>query len=136
MPPISSAAYVTAVLRFLQSYNAEDLDGCLKSLDPSIEWHTAILHKGHDAVRAHVESIGARYTKPQVRPEDFRESGGHVLMVVTFFDGEPGPEPAPDQRQSWIVHLGEDGLMRRVVTFATPAEAARALEGITHKVHA
>jgi ketosteroid isomerase-like protein len=133
---MSSAAYVTAVLRFLQAYNAGDLEGCGQSMHPDIEWHTAVNHKGREEVRKYLEALGERYQKPQVRPDDFRETGGHVLMVVTFFDAEPGPEPAPDQRQAWIAHLGEDGTMRRVVAYPTPAEAARALDALTHKVHA
>lgn len=137
MAPLSSAAYVTAVLRFLQAYNAGDLDECEKALDPNVEWHTAVEYKGRAQVRAYLETLRERYTAPQARPEDFREAGGYVLMVVTFFDGDPGPDYAPsEQRQSWLTQVGEDGNLRRIVAYPTPAEAARALDAITHKVHA
>jgi ketosteroid isomerase-like protein len=137
MSPLSSAAYVTAVLRFLQAYNSDDLDDCLNVLDPDVEWHTAIEHKGREQVRAYLEALRGRYNDPQARPEDFREAGGYVLMVVTFFDGQPGPDYSPaEERQSWITQVGEDGTLRRIVTYPTPAEAARALESISHRVPA
>lgn len=137
MAPLSSAAYVTAVLQFLQAYNAGDLDECEKALDPGIEWHTAVAHKGRAAVRDYLETLRGRFNSPQARPEDFREGGGYVLMVVTFFDGQPGADYSPgEERQSWLTQVGEDGTLRRIVSYPTPAEAARALDAITHKVHA
>lgn len=137
MAPLSSAAYVTAVLRFLQAYNAGDLDACEKALDPEIELHTAIEHKGRGAVRGYLESLRERFNEPQARPEDFREGGGYVLMIVTFFDAQPGPDYSPAEvRQSWVTQVGDNGTLRRIVSYPSPAEAARALDAITHKVHA
>lgn len=137
MAPLSSAAYVTVVLRFLQAYNSGDLDACENALDPQVEWHTAVPHKGRTEVRDYLESLRGRFNEPQARPEDFRGGGEYVLMIVTFFDGQPGPDYAPsEERQSWVTQVGEDGTLRRIVSYPTPAEAARALDAITHKVHA
>lgn len=137
MAPLSSAAYVTAVLRFLQAYNSDDLEECLNSLHPDIEWHTAVEHRGREQVRDYLEALRGKFNVPQARPEDFREAHGYVLMVVTFYDGQPGPDYSPAmERQSWLTQVGEDGTLRRIVAYPTPAEAARALDVITHKVHA
>jgi hypothetical protein len=138
MARISSAAYVTAVLHFLQAYNRDDLDASEQFLDPQIEWHNACAYKGHAEVRAMLESIRERFSRPQVRPDDFREAGGHVLMIVCFFEGDPDAPPR-EQRQSWIADMGEDGLVRRVIAYPSPADAARALEALAAaalKVHA
>lgn len=78
-----------------------------------------------------------RFSRPQARPDDFRESAGHVLMIVCFSEADLEAPPR-EQRQSWITDMSEDGLVRRVLVYPSPAEAARALEALAagaHKVH-
>jgi ketosteroid isomerase-like protein len=135
MTRISSAAHVTAVLHLLQAYNTGDLKACERYFDPDVEWHTAVSHKGRPEVMRMLESWRERWTNPRVRPDDFRESGGHVLMIVCFHEGDP-QAPQREERQSWIAHMSRDGLITRVVSYDTPAEAARALEALAPKVHA
>jgi hypothetical protein len=135
MARISSAGYVTAVLHFLQAYNADDLDACERLLDPQVEWHSAVSYNGRDEVRGMLETLRERFERPHVRPDDFRESGGRVLMVVCFNEGDPAA-PRREQRQSWLAELSEQGLIKRVVSYDTPAEAARALEALAPKVRA
>jgi ketosteroid isomerase-like protein len=135
MGRISSAGYVTAVLHFLQAYNADDLDACEQLLDQNVEWHSAVSYTGRPEVRRMLETLRKRWTQPQARPDDFRESGGHVLMVVLFHEGDP-KAPRQEQRHSWILDMNDEGLIRRVVAYDTPAEAARALEALAPKVQA
>jgi ketosteroid isomerase-like protein len=138
MARISSAAYVTAVLQFLQAFNRNDLDACERFLDPQIEWHSAVSYNGREAVRGMLESYGERFTRAQLRPDDFRAAGDHVLMIVCFHEGDPDA-PRREQRQSWIADMSEEGLMRRVLSYPSPAEAARAFEALSAaalKVHA
>ena len=134
MERISSAAYVTAVLRFLQAFNADDLDLCERLLDKDVEWHSAATYTGRDGVRSMLESLRARYTRPQARPEDFREAAGHVLMVVCFYEGDPEASPG-EQRQSWVAAMSDEGLLRRVISYPSPADAARALEALAAAAH-
>jgi ketosteroid isomerase-like protein len=131
MARISSAAYVTAVLRFLQAFNADDLDACEQLLDKDVEWHSAVTYNGRDAVRSMLESFKERFSQPQARPDDFRASGGHVLMVVCFYEADPGGAPPRQERQSWITTMNDEGLLRRVISYPSPADAARALEALT-----
>ena len=138
MTRISSAAYVTAVLHFLQAFNRDDLDACEQFLDPDVEWHGAVSYKGREAVRSMLRSFRERFENPQARPDDFREAAGHVLMVVCFYEGNPDAQPR-EQRQSWIADMSGDGLIRRVLSYPSPADAARALEALAAaapKVHA
>jgi ketosteroid isomerase-like protein len=130
MARISSAAFVTCVLHFLQAYNAGDLDQCETYVDEDIDWQAAAGYHGRSEVRRMLEHIRDRFSSPHVRPEDFREAGGHVLMVVVFNEGDASA-PQSQLRQSWIVDLNEEGLMARVVSYDTPAEAARAFDGLT-----
>src|SRR4051795_4163976 len=128
MARVSSAAYVTAVLRFLQAFNRGDLDACEQILDPQIEWHSAISYKGRSEVRAMLQTLSERFTRAQARPDDFREAAGHVLIVVCFHEGDPDA-PRAEQRQSWIADMSEDGLIRRVLAYPSPADAALGLQG-------
>jgi SnoaL-like domain len=129
MARISSAAYVSAVLQLLQAFNRNDLDACEQLLDPQVEWHSAASYTGRQGVRTMLASYKDRFTKPQARPDDFREAGGHVLMVICFHEGD-SEAPARELRESWIVDMNEQGLVRRVLSYPTPAEAARAFEAL------
>jgi ketosteroid isomerase-like protein len=134
----SSAAYVTAVLKFLQAFNRNDLDECERLLDPQVEWHSAVSYTGREAVRAMLESYGDKFTKPQVRPDDFRAVADHVLIIVCFHEGDPDAS-AKQQRQSWIADMNEEGQVRRVIAYPSPADAVRAYEALSAaapKVHA
>ena len=134
----SSATYVTALLQFLQAFNTGDLGACERFLDPQVEWHSACEYHGREAVRGMLQSYGERFERPQARPDDFRATAEHVLMIVCFYEGDPGA-PAREQRQPWIVHMNEEGLIRRVIAYPSPAEAARAFEALSAgapKVHA
>jgi hypothetical protein len=138
MARISSAAYVTALLNFLQAFNSGDLDACEQFLDPQIEWHSAVSYKGRDEVRKMLDCYGERFSRPQLRPDDFRESGGHVLMIVCFYEGDPDAQQR-EQRQSWIADLTDEGLVRRVLSYPSPADAVRAFEALAaaaNRVHA
>src|SRR6476620_6848518 len=120
MTRISSAAYVTAVLQFLQAYNRSDLDACERFLDPQIEWHSAVSYSGREAVRGMLESYRERFTLPQIRPDDFLATADHVLMIVCFHEGDDD-SPRREQRQSWIAAMNREGLIRRVLVYPSPA---------------
>jgi ketosteroid isomerase-like protein len=135
MARITSAGYVATVLRFLQAYNAGDLDACEELLDPRVEWIGAVDYGGREQVREMLEGLRSHFSQPHVRPEDFRESGGHVLMIVCLTETDPHA-PRSEQRQSWLTDIGDDGLITRVVAYARPADAARALEALIPPVHA
>src|SRR3954449_13229919 len=129
MAGMSSASYVTAVLHFLQAFNRDDLDACERFLDPQIEWHSAVTYTGRPEARAMLQSLRERCSRPQARPDDFREAAGHVLMIVCFYESAPDAQPR-EQRQSWIANRAENGLIRRALAPPPPADAARALEAL------
>jgi ketosteroid isomerase-like protein len=135
MAPISSAAYVTAVLHFLQAYNRGDMDACVSYLDSQVEWHSAVTYQGRADVQAMLEGLRERWTRAQARPEDFREADGHVLMIVGLHEGDPAARQH-EERQAWIADLNEEGLIRRIIAYTSPADAARAFDAIAHRVHA
>src|SRR4051812_29649987 len=109
MARISSAAYVTAVLKFLQTYNRGDTDSFERYLDPQVEWHSAVMYKGRGNVVDMLKLFIDRWTVAKVRPDDFREADGHVMMIVCFHEGDPGAQQR-EERQSWIVDVTEAGL--------------------------
>ena len=129
MSPISSAAYVTAVLNFLHAFNRGEFDELEQQLDSQIEWHSAGRYVGRDEVTKMLRTLAARYSNCQARPDDFKEAHGHVLMVICFHEGDPNAQPH-EQRQSWIVDLSDEGLMQRVLSYESPAEAARSFDAL------
>ena len=131
MPRISSAAYVTAVLRFLQAYNAGDFDALEDLLLPDVEWHGAVDYHGREQVREHFETFHGRWGRSHARPEDFREAHGRVLIIVAFSGDSTHTQRALEEHQSWICDLTEEGKIRRVITYPTPADALLALETTT-----
>jgi ketosteroid isomerase-like protein len=135
MARISSAAYVTAVLQFLQAYNSGDIDACESHLDPQVEWHSAVTYQGRADVRTMLEAFRKRWTTARARPDDFREADGHVLMIVCFHEGDPAAQQH-DERQAWIADMSQDGLILRVLSYTSPAEAGRAFDALAHRVHA
>jgi ketosteroid isomerase-like protein len=135
MARISSAAYVTAVLRFLQTYNRGDLDSLDGCLDAQVEWHSAVSYKGRPEVIAMLKTHAERWERPQARPDDFREADGHVLMIVCFHEGDSDAQQH-EERQSWIADVNDEGLIQRVISYTSPGEAARALEALSLNVHA
>jgi hypothetical protein len=139
MGRISSAAYVTAVLRFLQAYNRGDLDACAGQLDLHVEWVAGddVVHRGRADVREMLKTFRLRWSEPRARPDDFREADGNVLMVVCFYENAAqGLPPSANLRETWLVTLGDTGFIRRVVAYTSPAEGARAFEALAHRVHA
>lgn len=131
MRRISSAAYVTAVLRFLQAYNAGDFEQVEDLLLPDIEWHGAADYRGREQVLEYLEGYHGRWDRSHARPEDFREAGGRVLMVVAFSGDSTHTQRVLEERQSWICDLTDEGKIRRVITYPTPADAAVAFESAT-----
>jgi hypothetical protein len=135
MARISSAAYVTAVLKFLQAYNRDDMKACERLLDADVQWHSAVSYSGRDEVMAMLKSLRERWTSPQARPDDFRETSGHVLMIICLDEGDK-QAPPHEERQSWIVDMSEAGLVKRVISYPSPAEAGRAFDALAQRVHA
>ena len=131
MRRISSAGYVTAVLRFLQAYNAADFDALEELLVPDVEWDGVVTYRGRTEVREYLEAYHGRWEHSQARPEDFREAEGRVLMIVAFEGASRHTQRPLAERQSWICEIADEGRIRRIVTYTGPAEAALALERAT-----
>ncbi len=135
MTRITSAGYVTAVLHFLQAFNRADFKDMERYFDSSVQWHSAVTYSGREEVISMLEALAERWSKAQARPDDFREAGGHVLMIVCFHEGDAQAQQR-QERQSWIADVNDQGLISRVISYTSPGEAARALEALTPKVHA
>ena len=83
-----------------------------------------------------LEAFGSRFSKPQARPDDFREASGHVLMVVCFTEGDPQAVRI-EERQTWLCDMTDEGLISEVVVYSRPSDAARALDAaVGLNVHA
>jgi ketosteroid isomerase-like protein len=84
MPP----ANVEAVRRWLESYNARDIDGLLSVSDPEIEFKSVFAGSGLTAVfrgaegfRRYFAEIDDAYESFQVIASDYIDAGAGVLVV-------------------------------------------------------
>jgi ketosteroid isomerase-like protein len=135
----SSQHFVTVGLRFIQAFNAGDIDGCVDMLHPDIEWYAsnrysdAETHIGQGDVKLYLESLHGHLDEPRLEPEDGYQIADHV-MLISRLRGK-GTLAGHDvvERYNWVA-LVDGGKFKRVVTYPTPAEARRALEAATDAI--
>jgi ketosteroid isomerase-like protein len=129
----SSQHFVTVGLRFIQCFNAGDIDGMVAILHPEVEWYASNrysdseTHVGIGDVRLYLESLHDHLDQPRMEPEDGFQMGDHV-MLINRLRGK-GTLAGHDvlERYNWVVMVDGEKF-RRVITYPTPAEARRALE--------
>jgi ketosteroid isomerase-like protein len=126
-PARSSEHHVAVGLQFWSAFSKGDIDACVDLLHPDVEWHpTPKLEeldrvRGQDDVRITLQALHDRFSNLEVRPEDGRQVGDHVLMVTMLtganqFTGQP-----ISSRESWVVSIRDDKLGRIVAYPNAPA---------------
>jgi ketosteroid isomerase-like protein len=79
---------VAAAKRIYEARNRGDLDGVLAECDPDVEWrpHLANLSgkaiRGHDEVRAYLESLREDWESFRHEPERFMDAGEKVVVLT------------------------------------------------------
>jgi ketosteroid isomerase-like protein len=126
-PARSSEHHVAVGLQFWSAFNGGDIDTCVELLHPDIEWHpTPRLEeldvvRGRDDVRITLQVLHDRFSDLQVRPEDGRQVGDHVLMVTMLEGRNQFTGQSISSRESWVVSIRDDKLGRIVVYPNAPA---------------
>ena len=129
----SSQHFVTVGLRFIEAFNANDVDSCVQMLHPDIEWYTSNRflesesHSGVEDVRLYLQSLRDHLDEPRMEPEDGYQVGNHVMLINRLRGRGTLVGQEIVERLNWLVLIDEDKF-RRVVQYPTPAEARRALE--------
>ena len=129
----SSQHFVTVGLKFIEAFNKNDINACVEMLHPDIEWYTSNRflesesHSGLEDVRLYLQSLRDHLDEPRMEPEDGYQLGNHVMLINRLRGTGTLVGQEIVERLNWVVLVDGDRF-RRVVQYASPADARRALE--------
>jgi ketosteroid isomerase-like protein len=121
---------VDAAKRIYESRNRGDLDGVLAECDPEVEWrpHLAELSgepiRGHDGVRAYLESLREDWESFQHEPERFIDAGDKVVVLTRAYARGRGSGVDVDQSVAHVLSF-EGGRCSEFVSYYDRAAAMR-----------
>jgi ketosteroid isomerase-like protein len=127
-PSSSKEHHVAVGLGFWSAFKHGDIDSCVETLHPDVEWHPSPkldeldVVRGREDVRSTLQVLHDRFSDEiDVLPEDGRQVGDHVLMV-NFLTGRNQFTGQPiKSRECWVVSIRDDKLARIVVYPNAPA---------------
>jgi ketosteroid isomerase-like protein len=73
--------------RFIEAYNARDLEALIASADPSVEFHSAFanvagtVYHGHDGIREFFVGLESAWGEIRLEPEAYFDLGESTLAV-------------------------------------------------------
>jgi ketosteroid isomerase-like protein len=124
----SSEHHVAVGLKFWSAFSKGDIDACVELLHPVVEWHPSPrldeldVVRGQDDVRITLQVLHDRFADDlEVRPEDGRQVGDHVLMVTMLKGRNQFTKQPISSRECWVVSIRDDKLGRIVVYPNAPA---------------
>src|SRR4051795_5205471 len=107
-PSRSKEHHVAVGLGFWSAFKNGDLDACVELLHPDVEWHPSPrleeidVIRGRDDVRIALQVLHDRFFENlEVRPEDGRQVGDHVLMVTMLKGCNPFTKQPISSRECW-----------------------------------
>jgi ketosteroid isomerase-like protein len=121
---------VAAAKRIYESRNRGDLDAVLAECNPDVEWrpHLAILSgqpiRGHDEVRAYLESLQEDWESFRHQPEQFMEVGDKVVVLLHTYARGRGSGVKVDVPVTHVLTF-ENGRCSEFVSYYDRAEALR-----------
>lgn len=117
--------------RFIEAFNARDLDGFVRTLHPEVEIHAMRgLRRGVDEAREWATRAPGG-VQQRILLEDLRERGDRVLALIVREwwweedEEDSGAEPAGADVMAWLFEL-RDGLISSWRAFDDRGEALRA----------
>jgi ketosteroid isomerase-like protein len=120
-------------LTLLETYRPDRLDELLELLDPSIEWTTTEgwiereVWRGHQGVRAGLESFFSEWEDFSHELVDFRDAG-HRFAVTSRMHGKHRLTGIETEMETAGVCHVKNGRLVRIVGYSDPEAALRAVE--------
>lgn len=114
-------------LTFWSAFSKGEIDACAELLHPDVEWHPTprlddvAVVRGREDVRITLQALHDRFANLDVRPEDGRQVGDHVLMVTMLSGANQFTGQSISSREAWVVSIRDDKLGRIVVYPNAPA---------------
>jgi ketosteroid isomerase-like protein len=118
--------------RGVEAANRFDVDGLLETLDPEVEWHTAVVDllagavfRGHEAVRRVFQDFDGAFAEYHSEFWDVRDLGDRVLAIGQLrIVGKEGGNPV-ESPFAYLVRF-RNGKAIWVKAFTDPKEALEA----------
>src|SRR3954462_4149143 len=124
----SKEHHVAVGLQFWSAFSNGDIETCVELLHPGVEWHPTPrldeldVVRGQDDVHITLQVLYDRFADDlEVRPEDGRQVGDHVLMVTMLTGRNQFTKQPISSRECWVVSIRDDKLGRIVVYPNAPA---------------
>ena len=124
---------VELVAAGVRAYNDGDLGGLLATLDPDAELVPvrSLLeggsYRGHDAVRRWLAEMGEEWSRFEIHPDAYRDTGDRVLLLAHFHVRGRASGVEVSTPAAWVFDC-RDGKITGMHAYSDPDEAQRALE--------
>ena len=124
----SKEHHVAVGLGFWSAFKNGDIDACVETLHPDVEFHPSPkldeldTVRGQGDVRNMLRVMHDRFAEGlDVLPEDGRQIGDHVLMVTMLKGRNQFTKQEIQSRECWVVTIRDDKMARIVVYPNAPA---------------
>ena len=125
---------VESFKRGTEAYNRRDVDALLKTLDPEVEWHSALLipfggaatvSRGHDGVRELLVEVDEALAEIHLDYSDVRDLGDRVVGIGHIRTRGKQSGAVTEMPFGTVTDM-KDGRAIRIWTYLDPDEALQA----------
>jgi ketosteroid isomerase-like protein len=123
--------------RGLEAYERRDVEALLDTVDPNVEWHSAILvplggegtvYRGHNGVRKLLRDLDQGLAEMQIEMSQIRDLGDRVLATGRIRARGKRSGARTESPFAQVVHF-KNGKATRIRAYLDPKEALEA-EGL------
>ena len=125
---------VESFKRGTEAYNRRDLDGLLKTLDPEVEWHSALLipfggaasvSRGHDGVRELLDEVYEALAEIHLDYSEIRDLGDRIVGIGRIRTRGKHSGAVTELALGTVTDM-KNGKAIRIWTYLDPEEALEA----------
>ena len=130
-----SREHVEAFKRGIKATNRGDVEGVLRELHPSVEFHPALqelvggeaaVYHGHDGVREYFRDMDEAFAEVELDYTEIRDLGDRVLATGSFRTRGRQSGALTESPVAALVDLDAASKGTRVLTYLDPREALEA----------
>jgi ketosteroid isomerase-like protein len=127
---------VEIVRRGLEAWQRDDLDGWLSTLDPAVEWHTALerlvggaesFYRGAEGMRAFWTAYRTELEDFQIEAEELRDVGDDLVLFLGWIRWRGPASKLELDSPVGLVFTLRDGKIIRSMDYLSHSEALEAI---------
>jgi len=125
---------VEAFKRGVEAYNRRDAQGLIEELDPTVEWHPALLvmlggeptvYRGHQGVRELLRDTDETLAEIHVEFSEIRDPGDQIVAIGHIHTRGKASGAVTESPLGYVADF-RDGKVTRIRTYLDPEEAREA----------